>query len=153
MKTYKPTTKSRRSMTTLPYKELLSGDGAHKPLLAKKKRQGGRNGFGRITMRHQGGGHKRRLREIDFTDDTRIGVSDSGEIFFKIRNRLLIFPAIDMGKGSIKLHLTTGGLFGRVEQRKSFVQRPNFNKTSGVLDLLSIGRRLGGPIRWADDRI
>jgi large subunit ribosomal protein L2 len=67
MKTYKPTTKSRRSMTTLPYKELLSGDGAHKPLLAKKKRQGGRNGFGRITMRHQGGGHKRRLREIDFS--------------------------------------------------------------------------------------
>jgi large subunit ribosomal protein L2 len=67
MKTYKPTTDSRRKMTTLPYKELLSGDKPHKPLLAKKKRQAGRNGFGRITMRHQGGGHKRRLREIDFS--------------------------------------------------------------------------------------
>lgn len=53
-------------MTTLPYRELLSGDEPYKPLLKKKKRQGGRNGFGRITTRHQGGGHKRRLRDIDF---------------------------------------------------------------------------------------
>jgi large subunit ribosomal protein L2 len=66
MKTYKPTSKSRRSMTTLPYRELLSTDTPHKPLLAKKKRQGGRNAAGRITVRHQGGGHKRRLRAVDF---------------------------------------------------------------------------------------
>lgn len=58
-------------MTTLPYKELLSGDGPHKPLLKKKKRQGGRNAFGRITTRHQGGGHKRRLRDIDFSYDKK----------------------------------------------------------------------------------
>ena len=54
-------------MTTLPYKELLSGDAPHKPLLVKKGRRGGRNADGRITTRHQGGGHKRRLREIDFS--------------------------------------------------------------------------------------
>jgi large subunit ribosomal protein L2 len=67
MKTYKPTSKSRRHMTTLPYKELLSGDAPHKPLLKKKSSQGGRNGFGRITTRHQGGGHKKRFREVDFS--------------------------------------------------------------------------------------
>jgi len=67
MKTYKPTTDSRRHMTTLPYKELLSGDKPHKPLLGTKKRRGGRNAFGRITVRHQGGGHKRRLRDVDFS--------------------------------------------------------------------------------------
>ena len=67
MKTYKPTSKSRRHMTTLPYKELLSGDAPHKPLLKKKSSQGGRNAFGRITTRHQGGGHKKRFREIDFS--------------------------------------------------------------------------------------
>lgn len=67
MKTYRPTTKSRRHMTTLPYRELLSGDAPYKPLMKKKKRQGGRNAFGRITTRHQGGGHKRRLRDIDFS--------------------------------------------------------------------------------------
>jgi len=66
MKTYKPTSKSRRHMSTLPYRELLSGDAPHKALLVKKESQGGRNGFGRITTRHQGGGHKKRLRVIDF---------------------------------------------------------------------------------------
>ncbi|MBU6323724.1 MAG: 50S ribosomal protein L2 [Patescibacteria group bacterium] len=67
MKSYRPTTKSRRHMTTLPYRELLSGDKPTKALLKKKKRQGGRNAFGRITTRHQGGGHKRRLRDVDFS--------------------------------------------------------------------------------------
>jgi large subunit ribosomal protein L2 len=71
MKTYKPTTKSRRQMTTLPYRDLLSGDKPHKPLLRAKKRQAGRNGFGRITTRHQGGGHKRRLRDVDFIYDKK----------------------------------------------------------------------------------
>ena len=54
-------------MTTLPYRELLSGDTPHKALLKKKSSRGGRNAFGRITTRHQGGGHKRRLRDIDFS--------------------------------------------------------------------------------------
>lgn len=71
MKTYKPTTKSRRAMTTLPYRELLSGDAPQKSLLAKKKSRGGRNAFGRITVRHQGGGHKRRLRDVDFVYDKK----------------------------------------------------------------------------------
>jgi large subunit ribosomal protein L2 len=67
MKTYKPTTKSRRFMTTLPYKELLSGDAPHKPLMKASRSKGGRNAFGRITTRHQGGGHKKSFREIDFS--------------------------------------------------------------------------------------
>lgn len=54
-------------MTTLPYRELLSGDKPNKALLVSKKNQAGRNNAGRITTRHQGGGHKRRLRLIDFT--------------------------------------------------------------------------------------
>lgn len=54
-------------MTTLPYRDLLSGDAPHKPLLKKKSNQGGRNAFGRITTRHQGGGHKKRFRGIDFS--------------------------------------------------------------------------------------
>ena len=67
MKTYKPTSPSRRNMTSLPYKELLSGDKPLKALLSSKKRQAGRNNAGRITVRHQGGGHKRRYRDVDFT--------------------------------------------------------------------------------------
>lgn len=71
MKTYKPTSKSRRHMSTLPYKQLLSGDAPHKPLLERKGSQGGRNAFGRITTRHQGGGHKKRFRDIDFAYDKK----------------------------------------------------------------------------------
>lgn len=67
MKTYKPTSPSRRNMSTLPYKELLSGDKPMKSLLRAKKNQAGRNNAGRITTRHQGGGHKKRLRNVDFT--------------------------------------------------------------------------------------
>lgn len=71
MKTYKPYTKSRRQMTTLPYRELLSGDAPKKSLLKAKKDRAGRNAFGRITTRHQGGGHKKRLRDIDFSYDKK----------------------------------------------------------------------------------
>ncbi len=56
-------------MSTLPFREGLSGARPLKSLLARKKRQAGRNSFGRITSRHQGGGHKRRLRIVDFTYD------------------------------------------------------------------------------------
>ncbi|MBU1292676.1 50S ribosomal protein L2 [Patescibacteria group bacterium] len=66
MKSFKPTSASRRSMTVVTYRGVLSGDKPHKPLLSYKKRQGGRNNAGRITTRHQGGGHKRMLRDVDF---------------------------------------------------------------------------------------
>lgn len=71
MKTYKPTSPSRRGMTTLPYKKLLSGDKPTKSLLSSKKRRAGRNNAGRITTRHQGGGHKRRYRDVDFKYDKK----------------------------------------------------------------------------------
>src|SRR5665213_2220294 len=67
MKTYKPTSKSRRHMTTVTYRGVLSGDKPLKSLLLTKKNRAGRNNQGRITTRHQGGGHKRRLRDIDFS--------------------------------------------------------------------------------------
>jgi large subunit ribosomal protein L2 len=66
MKTYKPTSKSRRQMTTVTYRGVLSGDKPYKSLLRTKKNQAGRNNQGRITTRHQGGGHKKRLRDVDF---------------------------------------------------------------------------------------
>jgi large subunit ribosomal protein L2 len=58
-------------MSTLPYRELLSGDRPTKQLMKGKKVQAGRNGFGRITTRHQGGGHKQKLRDIDFSYDKK----------------------------------------------------------------------------------
>jgi len=69
MKTYKPTTKSRRNMTNVNYREVLSGDKPKKSLTHGFKRSVGRNSAGRITTRHKGSGHKRRYRDIDFKYD------------------------------------------------------------------------------------
>jgi large subunit ribosomal protein L2 len=71
IKTYKPTSKSQRQHTSVDYRKILSGDKPLKSLLKGKKRMGGRNSFGRITVRHQGGGHKRRLRDVDFVFDKK----------------------------------------------------------------------------------
>ena len=71
MKKYKPTTASRRHMSTVTYRGVLSGDKPHKPLVKGKKRSVGRNNAGRITTRHKGGGHKRLQRDIDFTYDKK----------------------------------------------------------------------------------
>lgn len=69
MKTYKPTTPSRRNMTTVSYRGVLTTNDPYKPLTKGFKRGVGRNAFGRITSPYKGGGHKRSYREIDFTYD------------------------------------------------------------------------------------
>ncbi|MEK7162826.1 MAG: 50S ribosomal protein L2 [Patescibacteria group bacterium] len=65
MKTYKPTTPSRRHMTTVDY-GILSAVEPIKNLLKKLQNHSGRNNQGRITTRHQGGGNKKLYRIIDF---------------------------------------------------------------------------------------
>ena len=66
MKTYKPTSKSERQHTGIDYRKILSGTRPHKALTKGRNGRGGRNSFGRITMRHHGGGHKQSYREVDF---------------------------------------------------------------------------------------
>ncbi len=69
MKSYKPTTPSRRNMLTINYREVLSTDTPEKSLTKGFTRAHGRNNLGRITTRHKGGGNKRRYRAIDFKYD------------------------------------------------------------------------------------
>ncbi len=73
MKRYRPTTPSRRNMTTVSYRAVITTNEPYKKLTHGFKRSMGRNAFGRITMNHKGGGHKRLYREIDFTMN-KIGV-------------------------------------------------------------------------------
>jgi len=61
----KPTSPGRRFVTQVVNRELHTG-APYEPLVATQKKSGGRNNAGRITVRHQGGGHKRRYRIIDF---------------------------------------------------------------------------------------
>ena len=65
IKTFNPTTPSRRNMTVLSYKG-LSKVKPEKSLLTKRKKTAGRNSYGRITVRHHGGGNKQKYRIIDF---------------------------------------------------------------------------------------
>jgi len=65
IKKFKPTTPSRRHMTVSAFDEITS-DKAEKSLLVKLNKNAGRNNQGRITVRHRGGGAKRKYRIIDF---------------------------------------------------------------------------------------
>ncbi|MBP1567214.1 MAG: 50S ribosomal protein L2 [Oscillospiraceae bacterium] len=68
IKTYKPTTPSRRQMTVTDYSQ-LSKVAPEKSLLEPLKNKSGRNSYGRITVRHRGGANKRKYRIIDFKRD------------------------------------------------------------------------------------
>ena len=65
IKHYKPTTPGRRNMTTMDYSE-LSKVAPERSLLTALKKNAGRNSYGRITVRHRGGGNRRKYRVIDF---------------------------------------------------------------------------------------
>ncbi len=65
IKNYKPTTPSRRNMSVINYTG-LSKRGPEKSLLRSLKKHAGRNNYGQITVRHRGGGNRRKYRLIDF---------------------------------------------------------------------------------------
>ena len=68
IKKYKPTSNGRRNMSVSTFAEITT-DTPEKSLLAPLSKRGGRNHQGRLTVRHQGGGHKRQYRIIDFKRD------------------------------------------------------------------------------------
>ncbi|MDP4179016.1 MAG: 50S ribosomal protein L2 [Bacillota bacterium] len=68
VKKFKPTSPSRREMTVATFEEITTNV-PEKSLLAVKKRSGGRNAQGKITVRHIGGGEKQKYRIIDFKRD------------------------------------------------------------------------------------
>ncbi len=65
IKLFKPTTNARRNMSVTDYSE-LSKVAPEKSLLKPLKKNSGRNSYGRITVRHRGGGNRRKYRVIDF---------------------------------------------------------------------------------------
>ena len=65
IKFYKPTTNGRRNMSVTDYSQLSKVE-PERSLLESLKKNSGRNSYGRITVRHRGGGHRRKYRIIDF---------------------------------------------------------------------------------------
>ena len=66
IKTYKPTTPSRRHMTVSAFEGIDKKAKPERSLIENLKKHAGRNSYGRITVRHRGGGNKRKYRIIDF---------------------------------------------------------------------------------------
>ena len=81
----KPTSAGRRSVVKVVSPDLHKGE-PHAPLLEKKGKISGRNNYGRVTVRHRGGGHKRHYRVVDFRRD-KDGVAGKIERFEYDPNR------------------------------------------------------------------
>jgi large subunit ribosomal protein L2 len=67
VKVYKPTSPGRRLHSVTDYSVLTKKVKAHKSLVVSKRKQAGRNNSGKITVRHQGGGARKKIRVLDFS--------------------------------------------------------------------------------------
>jgi large subunit ribosomal protein L2 len=70
VKKYKPTTPGQRGMTGYTFEEITKSK-PERPLIKPLRKKGGRNVYGRVTVRHRGGGHRRHIRIVDFKRDKR----------------------------------------------------------------------------------
>ncbi len=70
VKKYKPVTPSQRGMTGHTFEEITKTE-PERSLLTTRRKHGGRNMYGRVTVRHRGGGHRRQIRLVDFKRDKR----------------------------------------------------------------------------------
>src|SRR3954464_8519521 len=117
---YKPTSPGRRFMSVSTFEEITKTK-PEKSLLEPRTRKGGRNANGRITTRHQGGGHKRRFRIIDFKrvkdgvpakvaaieyDPNRsanialLHYADGAKAYILAPNRLTVGMTVESGEGA-----------------------------------------------------
>ena len=65
VKKYKPTTPGQRGMTSYTFEEITRSK-PERSLTVPRRRHGGRNAYGRVTVRHRGGGHRRQIRILDY---------------------------------------------------------------------------------------
>jgi len=109
MKRYKPYTQSRRHMTTVDYGG-LSKVPPMKSALKPRKQNSGRNNYGRITVRHQGGGAKRRYRVVDFKQTDKLGVPGRVETLEYDPNRSSFIMKVVYKDGDRRYVLAPNGI-------------------------------------------
>ena len=108
IKTYKPTTPSRRKMATSDFSEVTSTV-PEKSLLVPLKKSGGRNSNGRITVRRRGGGQKRHYRLIDFKRD-KFGIPARVDSIQYDPNRSALIALLIYADGEKRYILAPDGL-------------------------------------------
>ena len=108
IKHYKPTTNGRRGMSTLKNEEITSSTPT-KSLLVKKSKTGGRNNQGKMTVRHIGGGEKRKYRIIDYKRN-KLGVTGRVATIEYNPNRNANIALINYKDGEKKYIIAPNGL-------------------------------------------
>ncbi len=109
IKHYKPTTNGRRGMTTLQNEEITVSNTPTKSLLKKVSKTGGRNNQGKMTVRHIGGGEKRKYRVIDFKRN-KVGVTGRVATIEYDPNRNANIALINYRDGEKKYIIAPNGL-------------------------------------------
>lgn len=106
---YKPTSPGRRGASVSDFAELTPGAKPEKALLRPKKKKGGRNNQGVITARHRGGGHKRKMRLVDYRR-TKDGVPGKVESIQYDPNRSARLALISYSDGEKRYVVAPDGL-------------------------------------------
>lgn len=109
MKSYKPTTASRRHTVTVDYRGTLTVSKPTKSLTKGNKRHVGRNNAGRITVRHKGGGHKRTYRFVDFSYN-KFNIPAKIETVEYDPNRSAFIALVCYNDGERRYHVIPQGL-------------------------------------------
>jgi len=109
IKHYKPTTNGRRGMTTLQNEEITTKNNPTKSLTKKVNKTGGRNNQGKMTVRHIGGGEKRKYRVIDFKRN-KVGVTGRVASIEYDPNRNANIALINYRDGEKKYIIAPNGL-------------------------------------------
>jgi large subunit ribosomal protein L2 len=108
LKTYKPTSPSMRFTTITTFDEITSTK-PERSLVESKKQKAGRNSAGRISVRHRGGGHKRKYRLIDFRRD-KIGIPAKVATIEYDPNRSARIALLNYADGEKRYILAPAGL-------------------------------------------
>ena len=108
IRVYKPTTNARRNMSVTEYKE-LSKVAPERSLLEPMKKNSGRNSYGRITVRHRGGGNRRKYRVIDFKRD-KFDVTANVETLEYDPNRSAFIALVKYADGEKRYIIAPHGL-------------------------------------------
>ena len=109
IKTFKPTTPSRRNMTVSGFDGVDKKAKPERSLLTTLKKNAGRNSYGRITVRHKGGGNKRKYRIIDFKRD-KLDVPGTVQRLEYDPNRSAFIALVSYPDGELRYMLAPAGL-------------------------------------------
>ncbi|MBU1018369.1 MAG: 50S ribosomal protein L2 [Patescibacteria group bacterium] len=110
VKKVKPISNARRNYSKYTFEELTKGKSPEKRLLTKKKEKAGRNSQGKLTVRHRGGGHKKRLRKVDFSRIAKLNIEGTVTSIEYDPNRTAYIMLVTYKDGDKRYHLAPEGI-------------------------------------------